>query len=93
MSSRIFPPRQRTCKHCGAEFTAQGKHQRLVYCSDACCKRASSNVNRLPVAQRGAIPVGRKFVRADDLAECVILADHTGLPYAEALRERNRQTA
>ena len=87
MSVRTFPPRQRTCKYCGAEFTAQGQHQRLAYCSDACARRSNSNTNKLPVAQRRAVPVGRHFLRSHDGAECVIMADVMGLPYARSVRE------
>lgn len=86
-------PVNRTCKWCGVTFVFEGRYHRLLYCSDKCARATQSNANRLPTEQRGAVPVGRKFVRADDLAECVILADHTGLPYAEAIRERNFQAA
>jgi hypothetical protein len=74
-------------------FVAEGKHQRLRYCSDACARASCSNTNRLPVEQQKAVPVGRHFWRTHDGAECVVMADSTGLPYAEALRECNFQTA
>lgn len=89
--TRIFPAHNRTCKTCGVSFVTQGKGQRIHYCSEACARRASSNVNRLPMQQRGAIPVGRHFVRSDDLAECVVCADARGLPYPLALREMEVQ--
>ena len=90
---RTFQPHNRVCKWCGVAFVAEGRHQRLRYCSDACARASNSNANRLPVGKRQRVPVGRRFVRADDMAECVIMADHTGLPYAEAIRERNFQAA
>jgi hypothetical protein len=33
------------------------------------------------------VPVGKRFVHADDLAECVVCQDARGLPYALAVRE------
>lgn len=84
---RTFPPHNRTCKWCGADFVTQGQGQRLRYCSDGCAAASNSNTNRLPVGERRRVPVGRRFVRADDLAECVVCQDARGLPYALALRE------
>ena len=90
---RTFQPHNRVCKWCGVAFVTEGRHQRLRYCSDKCARASQSNTNRLPAGERQRVPVGRRFVRADDLAECVILADPTGLPYAEAIHERNCQAA
>lgn len=84
---RTFQPHNRICKWCGVAFVAEGKHQRLRYCSDKCARASQSNTNRLPAEQQKAVPVGRQFVRSQDGEECMILADVEGLPYAKMLRE------
>ena len=87
MNNRHVPVR--TCNHCGATWTNAGQGGRggahkTRYCSTACRDAARRAVNR---SNRGNVPVGKRFVRADDLAECVVCQDARGLPYALALRE------
>lgn len=80
-------PVNRICKWCGAEFVYEGRYHRLLYCSKKCARASSSNTNRLPAGERQRVPVGRRFLRSHDGAECVVLADARGLPFAEAIRE------
>ena len=86
MSNRPVPVR--TCNYCGGQWTnaghGRGGSHKTRYCSTACRDAARRAVNR---SNRGNVPVGKRFVRADDLAECVVCQDARGLPYALALRE------
>ena len=91
MTNRPVP--LRTCRHCGAQWSnagvGRGGSHRLRYCSAACRDAARRNSNK---SNGGAIPVGRRFWRSHDGAECVVLADAKGLPFAEALREMEAQS-
>ena len=82
------PTITRTCHYCGGQWTnagcGRGGAHKTRYCSTACRDAARRAVNR---SNRGEVPVGRRFVRADDLAECVVCQDALGLPYPLALRE------
>ena len=82
-------PPLRTCRHCGVQWQNQGKlDHRIHYCSAACRDARRLACNK---SNRGVVPVGRRFWRSHDGAECVVMANAKGLPFAEAIREMEAQ--